>query len=293
MAGVVMQRKTLRRQLGQNRIGSFVVGTSSWSLNTGAAFAVVDTALANADEALQNKWQGAYVRAGSADYRVGSFNTGSGAFLSAQTVRGAALASGGDFEVSQKISPADMDRYLDETIALMRFRQEVALPTVEGNTRFYAIDTVASPNTIKSVLNAYYYSDPTSTTNRGRVDLTQDQIVFTATGMEIRLPAPAGLDASMQIVLDAMLQMTLGASDAATVNIVDTETILWGAAARVWDRLMVDSPGSEYGNYGKLNQRAAQMYTHLSKKNVPEIDHKIGFDSPIAGRRLDALSDWW
>ncbi len=70
-----------------------------------------------------------------------------------------AIPSGADFEVSQKISPALMDTYLDETISLMRFRQEVAFRGYRAKT--YAIDGAASPNTIKSVLNAYYFADPT------------------------------------------------------------------------------------------------------------------------------------
>ncbi len=289
-----MQRKTIRRDLGLRRIGSFLVSSTAVQGSINLGLVVIDPAQANSDLANQNVWQGAYLRAGSADYRVGSFNTGSGAFLSAQVVR-STIPSGGDFEVSQKISSADMDRYIDETIALMRKRQDVAFPTVEGQTRYYNINTVASPHAIISVLNAYYYADPSSTTNPQRHDFTQEQVVFTATGMELRLPGGQGLGASMQIVLDAMLQMTLGASDDATVNLIDEETILWGAAARVYDHLMQDSPGQEFKNYQALNQRAVLQYNRLAASSIPQVDHKIGFDSPFefTGRRGGGpLDDW-
>lgn len=289
-----MQRKTLRRDLLLRRIGGGYLGTTNIAGSINLPFVVMDPAAANPDLAGQNMWQGAFIRAGSSNYRVGSFNIGSGAFLSAQNVLGTAVPSGGDFEVSQKISPNDMDRYLDEVIALVRFRQEVGIPSIDGLT-FYTLDGAASPNQIKSVLNAYWFQAPNGSLARWRHDFTQEQIVFTATGMELRLPG--GLPGSAQIVLDAMLQVTLGAADLATVNFPDEETVLWGAASRVWDRLMVDSPGQEYGNYAKLNQRAVLQYNFLSKKNLPEIDHKIGFDSPYkfqrGGNWLGPLDDWW
>ncbi len=91
----------------------------------------------------------------------------------------------------------------------------------------------------------------------------------------------------------------LGASDAATVNLVDTETIIWGAGRSVWNRLKADSPGQEFGNYDRLNREAVAQYNYLSRQNIPEVDHKIGFDSPWEGRSrwglnpLNTLGDWY
>ena len=260
------------------------IATTSLSLNSGVAMALMDTKFANSDYSGMGLYQGAFVRAGSADYRVGSFNVGSGAWLSAQLLQ-SAIASGADIEISEKLSAADMDRYIDETIMTFRVRREVTIPVNGSN--FYAIDGAASPNTIKSVLNAYYYADASSTTNRlRRHDLTQEQVVFTATGMELRLPMV--LTGSQQIVLDALLQMSLPAGDAATINLgplVDEETILWGAAARCYDRIIQDAPGKEAGEYERRRKDAVRQWNRESAKARPQIDSKIGFDSAFEGQR--------
>ena len=290
---MIIQRKALRQHLGVNRLHTVTLGTAQLTVGVGSAVNVFDPAYGNTDYSGQQLYQNAWIRAGSADYRVGSFNVGSGAWVSAQLVRGAAIPSGGDVEIWQKISPSDADRYIDEAILQLRVRREVGILTA-SDANFYAVDTAASPHTIKAVLNAYVFGTPSGATDRQRHDLTQEQIVTTATGTEIRLPH--GLAGSQQLVLDAILQLSLGASDTATLNLgplYDEEAILWGAAARVYDALMHDSPGQEFGNYEKLNLRAVKQSNRLVRKGMPQIDAKIGFDSPFEQTRESGpLDDW-
>ncbi len=59
-----------------NRIGSYLVGTMGTGNSLGSAVTLWDANQANADENGQNLWQGAYARAGSADYRVGQTTPG-------------------------------------------------------------------------------------------------------------------------------------------------------------------------------------------------------------------------
>jgi hypothetical protein len=221
-------------------------------------------------------------------YRVATWNTGSGAFLGPQTIINA-IVSGADFELTEKLSPEEMDRAIDETILNLPVKREVGIPTVEGAT-FYTLDAAASPNTIRSILEVYYYADPSNSLNRDRREFTQHEILMTATGLELRIPG--GLTASQQIILESLLQLSLGVGDAATVNLPDEETILWGAAARCYDLMLRGVAGDARSALLQDRRDAVRQYNVLASKSLPEIYKEITFEQRPIGIGLGALDDW-
>ena len=285
----VVQRKQLRRDLGLRRLRETVVGTTSLSLGANASLNVMDRTLAAPDFSGEGYHARSWIRVASGDYRVGSFNTASGAFAGGALVI-YAIASGADFEVHDRLSPSEMDGAIDETILQLRARREVGLPTIDGKT-FYTLDGAASPNTIVNVLNVYYYANPDGSLNRDRRQLVQHAIVNTGSGQELRLPY--GLGGSLQLIVDAILQLTLGAGgDGATINLPDEETILWGAAARCYDLLAARSGGQETAAYERRRMEAARTFSRLSRRFFPEIAKQITFEQPVGAVFGGALDDW-
>lgn len=277
---MIITRKQLRRDLATLRLRECQVGTTSMSLGAAATFGVMDVyLLANTDYTNQNLYQRAYVRVASADYRVGSYNAGSGALVSAQLLRNA-IASGADFELHDRLTATELDACLDQTILDLRVEREVGFPTVDGAWQ-YTVDTAASPNTIIDYKEVYSFAAPTSTTNRQRIDLPTAQLVQTATGMELRLGQ--ALAASQQIVIDAYLQLSLPADDAATINIPDRDWVLWGAAARAYDLLIQRTPGQDAALLAARRAEAARAFSKKSEHWQPAIEHKLGFEGPPAG----------
>lgn len=276
----ILTRKQLRRDLGTLRLQECIIGTTSVSLGANATFSVMDALLlANPDFSNQNLYQRAYVRVASADYRVGSFNAGSGALVSAQILRNA-IASGADFEVHDRWTAAQLDACLDQTILDLRVEREVGIPTVDG-VAMYTLDAAASPNRLVDYGEVYYFGNPGSSLDRQRQDLVQSTIIATATGLELRLPN--ALAASQQIVIDAFLQLTLGADDAATINIPDRDWVLWGAAARAYDLLIQKTPGQDAALLKERRTEAAVAYSKKSQRWQPSFDRKLGFETPMSG----------
>jgi len=271
----VMQRKQLRQDLGLRRLHETIVATTSLSLGANANVAVMSRLLANPDNTGNTTYLGSFLRVASADYRVGSVNFGSGALYSGQALLNA-IASGADFEVHNKLSAPDLDQAIDETILALRVRREVALPTTAG-IDYYPLDNAASPNTIVNVLNAYYFANPGSSVNRDRGELVGYEIVMTATGREIRLPSDLG--GSMQIVLDAVLALSLGSSDVATINLPSEDLVLWGAAAKCYDLLIQNAPSQEAGQYERRRMEAARSYTYLARRWMPTIEKRLRFET--------------
>jgi hypothetical protein len=205
------------------------------------------------------------------DLRVGSFNTGSGAFLSAQTLA-TTVFSGMPFEVHALMSPVEKDRQLDAVIRDVRYRQEVPIWAVP-NSHIYSL----GPDVL-DVIDVRYYSDPTNSLSRGEGHPDWFGYAVTGSGNELRV-TPA-LVASQQLVIDALLCPTLGAGDLATVNLPDDKRILWGTAARCLWLLEQQAPGKEADMYRARRMEAAGEYTRLSARFQPAVSRKIQLDSP-------------
>src|SRR3990167_10656208 len=123
----VYNRRGLRQDLGRDYLRETLVGqtSGSWGLQAGSAN-IIDSAQADPTASGEQMYHRHYLRLlGSAgfiqDVRVGSFNTGSGAFMGAQTLA-TTIFSGMPFEVAGLISPAEKDMALDAVIRDVRVR---------------------------------------------------------------------------------------------------------------------------------------------------------------------------
>jgi hypothetical protein len=287
----VLGRKSLRRIVGQRRLRETILGTTLFSPAGGAGsfVTVMDRTLARPDFSGESAYNRAWLRVGSADYQIGSFNYGSGAAFGAMLLT-ATVASGMDFEIHDKLAPEEINTAIDETILSLRVRREVALPTIDGLT-FYTLDAAASPNTIIDIKDVYWFANPSSSLNRDRREFAQHEITLTATGLELRIGPYQGLGGSAQIVLDAELQLSMGAGDGGTINCPwDEETISWGAAARCYDLLIARSPSQEVTQYMVRRSEAAKTFTVKAKKIMPDQDFPLTFSQPF--ERNPSLSDW-
>src|ERR1051326_2235892 len=137
----VVSRSQLRQHVGQLKLRDTFIGTTTFSPNLGAGSVVQVMALRLADTSLsgQQLFQNTSLRfVGLAnDYRVGSFNVGSGALISGQ-VAATTVASGTTFEHHRKVSADEKDRAIDGIIAKLWKRQEVTINTVDG-LEFYSL----------------------------------------------------------------------------------------------------------------------------------------------------------
>ncbi len=273
-------RQDLRQAVGIIRMKECTVGTAQLTVNAGQSVVAFDPNYANLDLSGQNIYQRSYLRAGGADYRVGSFNYASGAWVSAQIAM-ATIASGSVFEVHERISARDLDLCIDEAILQMRIDREVGIPSVDGHT-FYTLDGAASPNTIMDIQNVYVFASPDNSLDRVRRDFSQQDIAFTGSGMELRLPN--GIGGSQQIVLDALLQLTLAAGEAATINLPARDWVLWGAAAQAYHMLIQKAPGQDAKILEQRRAEAARAYTKLTQRRQPPVDRRISFETPLSGQ---------
>lgn len=280
-----IQRRSLRQRLGRDFIFDTYVGTTTSSLpaNTGSAY-VMDPARANLAHSGQQQFKDHWLLIRDMELRVASFNFGSGAYVTLQTI-GTGIASGGQYERHAKLSPADKDRAIDHMLARARVRREVGLPTVDG-ALVYTIDAVASPHRIVDILDVYVLTSPTATGSRERGRFVSNsvwQIDHTATGRILRVPFGSGLGASQQIVLDALLHLTLGASSDATLDLPDDvaeEWLLSGAAIQCWSQLIGENPRANT-EYKDLRQAEVRRFSRLSAANAPQIDRPLRFEEPI------------
>lgn len=281
-------RSQLRQDLGRLRLFDTVVGVTTLSLGVNGTMGIMDQQLANPANSGQGFYQNAWFRCGSGpngstnfDYQVGTGNWFSGAALSLQPAQ-AAIASGMVYELSTRLSPSDKDRCLDMTISRFRVKQEVILPSVDGMREYSGVDTAASPNAVLDVLNVYYFADPTSSMDKKVRYFDQQPVVaMTASGTRV-LRVPANVSASQQIVMQCLLQMTLGSSDSATVNfpvIPDDQAILDSAAAYAYNLLIQKGPSQEVALFRELRKEHATNFTNRMRKQMAEQNVEIGFDS--------------
>lgn len=203
-----------------------------------------------------------------ADYRVSSFNTGSGAFVTSQLqVAFATLNVGDEFEVHSRLSALEKDRALDDTIKRIRVRQEVGISTGTGGPAFYSIESTTAPYRVVDVLDAYYFASPDGSMTRGQQRFDDIQIVTTGSGRELRI-SPA-LGSSQQIILDAILELTLNFGSQATINIPDDEWVLAGAAAKCYDLMIQNTPGQNAGELVNRRKEWAGRFSALSSRFAP------------------------
>jgi hypothetical protein len=280
----VFARQALRRSLGQSWLRDTRLGstTETYSL-TGFSLAFIDNVQADLALSGRGLYQNTTLRFPAAaspsfqDFTVASFNTGSGAYISAQ--RGGLLAnpipSGAVFEVALLVPPAEKDLALDDAVQRIRVRQEVGITTVSG-ALFYDLTTAASPHRVADVLGAYYFADPSNTGNRDRKELGTPAVVPTATGIELRIDSALSLSA--RLVVDALLELTLG-GEFATVNLPDDRLVLAGAAAKCWDLLAQRAPGTNAKLYEQKRDEAALEFSRLSARYKPPTAKRPAFDT--------------
>lgn len=203
---------------------------------------------------------------------MGSFNTGSGAFVGARTLA-TAIYSGMPFEVHALLAPDEKDRCLNAVIRDLRVRQELPIWAIEHG-HVYSL----GPE-VYCVLDARYLTDPTDSLNPGERGLSWWQADKTASGLTLRVE-PA-LAQSQQLLVDCLLGLTLGAGDLATVSLPADEWVLSGAAARCFWLLRQRTPGQDEGNYKERQQEAAREYSRQSVRHQPSLAGKIQLD------------EWW
>lgn len=261
----IYTRRSLRRRLGQVVLADTLIGTTSLSLGVGSAFVLRDVAaLANPDWSGRTEYRDAYVRVGTVDYRIGSANFPSGDLASGQTAR-AAVSAGAEFELSRKLGAPAKDRHLDHALTKVRVRQEVGLPLTDGASH-YALDSAASPHRITQVLDVYAFADPSHSLHRAQRHTLGHRVVSTATGRELRVDGL--LLGSGQLVVDALLALTLGPGEDATLNLPDDEGLLALAAGWCFEELARGKPGKEAEVYRAEAQRFFRLWTRSPKPRV-------------------------
>ncbi len=270
-------RRTLRQDLGKFHLHDTIVSTTSGSWGTQAgSINIYDSSLADPTASGESLYQRQWLRLlGSLgliqDLRVGSFNTGSGAFLSALTLA-TTVFSGMPYELHAMVDPADKDRALDEVIEHIRVRQEKPIWAID-NGHFYSL----GPD-IQDVIDVRYLSQPTDSLNPGEHIVQWFKVESTGSGVQLRIHP--SLPASYQLIVDALTSISLGSGDLATVNLPDEDTVLWGAAAQCFWFLESRAPGQEAGIYKARRQEAAREYTKLSQRFMPKITRRIQLDLP-------------
>jgi hypothetical protein len=271
----IYSRLALRTEANQ-KLNDLYIGAvgSGPNIAMGASVFFLDNTQSDPSGSGQVQDLRAYIRHAGVTYRCASFNFASGAWVTAQ-LAATTVGSGDRFDVSKLLDPKQMDLCIDRTVSRLRMRFEVPLASTDG-AQFYNIDSAASPQTIKTVLEAYYWASPTATANRDARRFRWYGTEQTATGMELRIDPP--ISGSLTIIMDAILDMTLGSTDAATLNFGHDSPIVWGAINQALDLVIQRAPGQEAGRYKERRQEAAAMWNALSAKFMPLVDRQIMFD---------------
>lgn len=269
-------RKTLRQALGVLFIRDTYVGLTEFTFNSltvGVAFGL--NKLADTTLTTQSLYENATVRhvvMPSIDYRVASFNAGSGAVWSAQIAQGT-VSYHDEFEIHSRLPATEKDLAIDDTIKRIRVRQEVGFMVTVDNEAFFTIEGVASPHYVSDVLDVYYFANPYGSLTRDKRYFQDVRIVTTASGRELRIkPTIMG---SQQIILDAVLELTLGSDSTATLNLPDDRWVLAGAAARCYDLMIQTAPGQNAGELAKRRAEWAGEFTRLSGRFAGPWERKI------------------
>jgi hypothetical protein len=264
-------RKTLR----QNLVLSFLdtksyIGNTALSLGAGATAAFMDSYQANPAHSGRTEFIDAWLYQPDTGqtFRTASFNAASGAYITMQ-MTATAIAAGAQFEVHQGLSPQDLNRCMDRAINRMRFRQELVITAVDGGT-YYQIDGAASPASVQRVLDVHYNATPQATDNRDQRYFAWWGTRTTASGtfeLDIRPPVASG----NQIVIDAIIDMTLGGSEGALVNVPHDEWVYAGAALHAYNLLIQRAPGQADASLVKRRSEYAMWWRDTSGKYMPMI----------------------
>lgn len=271
----VYQKKALRQSLGQLFLRDTQVLNTAASYGPAGSVFFLDPTQANTAFSGERLYARAYLYHPDTQqtFRCASFNCASGAYVTAQ-VSATTIQSGSAFEVHELLSPAEKNLCLDRVVDQIPVVQEVGIPTVDG-ARFYNLEAAASPNYLRDVLDCWYYADPSNSLDRQRGQIIEYGIETTGSGRELRI-SPA-LAASQQIIVRAIVNMTLGSTDAATLNLPNDELLLWGATARAYQLLIARSPGQEAGQLKERQGEALRAWQALRTRYTPQITKRIGF----------------
>jgi len=249
----VRSRLQLRQGVGTQKLRDTYVGTTTASVGAVGSVYLIDSAVANLAFSGETLYARTWLKVNGMQLMVATFNTGSGAYVTLQTAA-TAIGSGAQYEHHRKLSPAEKDRCIDGIVTRLWSRQEVPINTVAGAL-------VYSLGSGFKIFGAYYLGNPAGSLDRGQGQLAPGwNIVSTATGRELRLVPGSGLAGSQQLIIDAQVRATLGAADAATVNIPDENWVLDGIAARCYQSMAADAPGQEAGKYAALASAYAKSF---------------------------------
>jgi hypothetical protein len=278
-------RSYLRQQLGQFWLRDTIVFSTQLAVaNSTGTVMVMTNALADTSQSGAGGYNRAWLLGNGNEYRVSSVNWPSGAWVTQQLAR-QAIASGSEVEIHSLLSPDEKNNALNDVIKRLRRSQEVGFGgTVSAE--FYDITSVASPFSISVVNNAWYWADPTNSINRDRREFSWFDVVRTATGLELRI-SPA-VPSGAQIALDAVVTVTLGSSDGATVDVPDERMVLAGAAVKSYDLISARSPGQEAEQYRTRRGEMAKEFSRLAALYKAQVKVKTEFDTPTAPRFY-----WW
>ncbi len=205
------------------------------------------------------------------DMRVGSFNTGSGAFVGAQTLA-TTIFSGMPYEVHRLVSPSDKDAALDAVISGVRELQERYYWSIDG-MHIYSMN----PTVDIDIVAARYYSNPNGSLDKGEGQFAWWKFVKTINAHELRV-SPS-MPASYQLVIDVIVAPSLAADDLATVNLESDDLVIWGAAARCYWMAGRGAPAQETALFDQQRREAAREYSRLSANFKPKITRKPQLDS--------------
>ncbi len=278
--------RQLRQILGTSYVGDTFVGVNEFTfpnLTYSGSFGLnqlIDLSLSG-----QNLYENATIRhiatgaaSGSTfDYRVSSFNTGLGTFITTQFIQ-ATVNNQDTFEVHTRLPPAQKDLAIDDALKSIRVRQEIGMMTGTGGAEFYDIEAAASPHYISDILDVYYFASPGGSLDRDQRRFDDVRMVNTGSGREIRVQPI--IQGSQQIILDAILELTMGAGDTATITIPDDRWLLAGAAARCYNFMIQNTPGQNAGELAKRRAEWASEFTRLSGRFAPNYARKIRLEEP-------------
>lgn len=283
----VFSRKELRQRLGLDYLHDTTIGNTVLSLGADATVVLMDRIQANPAFTGRAEYGNAYLRVASADYRISSVNFPSGGWVTQQLAI-YPIASGADYEVGRRLSAPDKDRALDMKVRKIRVRRQVPISSVAG-LKEYTLDGVASPHLLGQVLNVTYLANPTGSLDKRprTIDNSGWGVADTPTGRILWLAE--AMMGSQQVILDAILTLSLGSGDAATIRIPDQDWLLSGAAAEAFEMMARDAPGKEVTFFKDEARRFARSWTAGAAKYQPRLEYRPRFEDPVLGYEE---SDW-
>lgn len=250
----VYSRRGLGQNLAFNYINDALLGTNEVSLPQAAqSVFVLDDIYVDLSLSGMGLYQGAWIYQNSQQYQVASYNVASGAFVSQQRARDTVTQDA--FEIHHLLSPQDKQRTITETVRGLRVRREITTPAVEG-AEFYDIDSLGGGQAVIDILDVYAYAAPAGSLSRDKRSVHWWKVQTGGSGLELRLYP--GLSASWHLGVDAILDLTLGASLDATIELPHQEWVLAGAAARCAEMLTRTRPADAAMRRQRGNQPPPQ-----------------------------------